>query len=88
MTVKDALAQLTEQYVARGAVGIKLAHAYTRTLHSVPVPEFRAASILAKALGGMLLEPAEVKDLQDHIIFFLAELAQDKDLVFQIHTGV
>jgi predicted TIM-barrel fold metal-dependent hydrolase len=85
---KEALVQLTEEYIANGIVGIKLAHAYTRTLHSVSVPEPRAVGLFAKALGGTPLGAAELKDLQDHIIFFLAELAQDKDLVFQIHTGV
>lgn len=86
--LKDALARLTRDYVSRGAVGIKLAHAYERTLHSLPVAEPRAARLFARALTGRKLAAPEVKELQDHIIFFLADLAREMKLVFQIHTGV
>jgi len=85
---KEALFELTKRYVQRGAVGIKLAHAYNRTLHSVPVGESDANRIFEKALHGKELEPDRVKQLQDHIIFFLADMAQQMNLVFQIHTGV
>ncbi len=85
---KAALAALTEDYVRRGARGIKLAHAYSRTLHCEPVSEPAARRIFAKALRGATLGADEVKQLQDHIIFFLAGLAGDLGLVFQIHTGV
>lgn len=85
---KDALGWLTERYCERGAVGIKLAHAYGRTLHSASVEEAHAARIFERALQGGSLGAQEVKELQDHIIFYLAELSQEMGLVFQIHTGV
>jgi len=85
---KQALRQLTEEYVEKGAVGIKLAHAYNRTLHSLPVAESAAAQLFDKALVGGRLPPDEIKQLQDHVIFHLAELCREKDLIFQIHTGV
>ncbi len=85
---KDALRDLVQRYLERGAVGIKLAHAYQRTLHSVPVDEESAARIFDRALRGDNLAAQEIKKLQDHIIFYLAELAQEMKLVFQIHTGV
>jgi predicted TIM-barrel fold metal-dependent hydrolase len=87
-SLKAALAELTEDYVARGARGIKLAHAYWRTLHCEPVSETVAGRLLARALRGQRLKADEVKRLQDHLIFFLADLAADLGLVFQIHTGV
>jgi predicted TIM-barrel fold metal-dependent hydrolase len=87
-SIKQGLADLVEEYKNRGSVGIKLAHAYGRTLASENVPEDIAANVFAKALGGGSLSPGEVKQLQDHIIFFLAGLAGEMDLVFQIHTGV
>lgn len=87
-SVKKGLADLVEEYQKRGSKGIKLAHAYGRTLASDNVPEDIAANVFAKALGGGSLSRDEVKQLQDHIIFFLAGLAGDMDLVFQIHTGV
>jgi uncharacterized protein len=85
---KAALAKLTEQYAAQGAVGVKLAHAYRRTLASEPVSEATASRIFRKALAGKELSWPEAKQVEDHIIFFLGELASDMDLVFQIHTGV
>ena len=87
-SIKQGLADLTEEYQKRGSVGIKLAHAYGRTLASDNVPEDIAANIFAKALGGGTLSRDEVKQLQDHIIFFLAGLAGEMGQVFQIHTGV
>ena len=86
--LKDALVAVTEQYNARGNVGVKLAHAYSRTLHSEPVSDAVAARVLSRALARKKLSPAEIKQLQDHIIFFLADMAGQMGLVFQIHTGV
>ncbi len=85
---REALAQAVRDYQKRGAVGIKLAHAYRRTLHSEPVSRVVAASIFDKALKGERLTPAEIKRFEDHIIFYLAELCTDLDLIFDIHTGV
>ena len=87
-SLKTALGTLVEQYRQRGAVGIKLAHAYGRTLASEPVAEAVAGPLLDRALRGAPLPPGEVKALQDHLIFFLAGLCTDLNLVFQIHTGV
>lgn len=87
-TLKQALADLVEEYRQRGSRGIKLAHAYGRTLASEEVPEAVAAAVFDRALRGEVLTAAEVKQLQDHLIFFLAGLAGELGQVFQIHTGV
>ena len=47
-----------------------------------------AGKIFRRALKGEELSPAEVKAFQDHIVFFLADMAGEMELVFQIHTGV
>ncbi|MGQ9730434.1 MAG: amidohydrolase family protein [Candidatus Zipacnadales bacterium] len=86
--LKSALAELMEQYRARGSVGIKLAHAYRRTLQSDLVPEADAARYFAKAVAGEPLTWPERKAVEDHIIFFLGELCAELGQVFQIHTGV
>lgn len=86
--LKEGLAALVEEYRARGSRGIKLAHAYARTLHSEPVAASVADAIFARALAGRMPSPGEVKQLQDHIIFFLAQLAGELGQVFDIHTGV
>jgi len=83
-----ALAAVTEQYVGRGAIGIKLAHAYWRTLNSKPVPQAAAEAIYQKTLAGQDLSEGEKVQLGDYMIYFLGGLATDMDLVFQIHTGV
>ncbi len=87
-SLKKALADLTEEYQQQGAVGIKLAHAYGRTLDSQPVSDQTATRIFESALQGEELSRNDVKQFQDHLIFFLAGLAGEMDLVFQIHTGV
>jgi len=87
-SAKRALADVTRDYQGRGAVGIKLAHAYQRTLASEPVAEVDAARLFERALKGEELSPPDVKALQDHVIYFLADLAAQHGLVFQIHTGV
>jgi predicted TIM-barrel fold metal-dependent hydrolase len=85
---REALEALVAECRARGAVGVKLAHAYRRTLHSEPVDEATAAEVLDTALRGRELTPVQVKRFEDHIIFFLAGLCSDTGLVFDIHTGV
>jgi len=85
---KQAIANLVERYVRQGAIGIKLSHAYNRTLRSLPVEQDKAARIFENVLRGESLSVQEVRELQDYIIFYLAELAQEMKLVFQIHTGV
>jgi len=56
---REALGNLVEEYRARGAVGIKLAHAYRRTLHSEPVEEATATAVFEAALRGEELSPAQ-----------------------------
>lgn len=86
--LKEGLATLVDSYRKRGAVGIKLAHAYRRTLASEPVEASEADRTFAKALKGEPLTSAEVKAFEDHLIYFLADLCTDLNIVFQIHTGV
>lgn len=86
--LREALSDLVASYVARGARGIKLAHAYRRTLQSEPVPEVTAAALFDRALCGENLPWPEAKRLEDYVIFFLAGLCTDGDLIFDLHTGV
>jgi len=86
--VKSALVALIEEYKRRGSVGIKLAHAYRRTLDSERVPEPVAADVFARAVAGEFPAWPELKQFEDHLIFFLAEVAAELGQVFQIHTGV
>lgn len=86
--LKECLRELIEKYRKRGAVGIKLAHAYQRTLHSEEVPYIDAFRIYNRALKSDKMDREEIIAFQDHIIYYLADLAEELNLVFQIHTGV
>ncbi len=85
--VKEGLTALIDRYRARGSVGIKLAHAYQRTLASEDVPDAVAEALFADALTGRELSTLEIRRLQDNIIFFLARSAGELGQVFEIHTG-
>jgi predicted TIM-barrel fold metal-dependent hydrolase len=86
--LERALADLVADYRRRGAVGIKLAHAYQRTLATEDVPESWADVAIRRAARGNDLAASDVRALQDYTIGYLAGLASDLGMVFQIHTGV
>ena len=87
-TYKDAVRELVRRYVEQGAIGVKLAHAYNRTLHSVAVEEAKVSRTYDRILQKQEVDADNLKNLQDHMIFYAAELAEEMNLIFQIHTGV
>jgi len=86
--LKTAVATLMQGYKDRGAIGIKLGHAYWRTLAVEEVSEHQAGQVYAKSLQGRELSSDEEHAFQDHMIDWLASLCRDMELIFQIHTGV
>ncbi len=82
------LADYLDSYVQRGAIGIKLAQAYWRSLKHEQVPEATAAAIYARAVRGEELSAADVTAFEDYVVWFLAGLCADYRLIFQIHTGI
>ncbi len=86
--VKEAVTTLMQGYKDRGAVGIKLGHAYWRTLAVEEVSEHQAGQVYAKSVQGRELSSDEEHAFQDHMIDWLASLCRDMELIFQIHTGV
>jgi predicted TIM-barrel fold metal-dependent hydrolase len=87
-SAKRAVADYLAGYVRRGAIGIKLSHAYWRSLAHEQVPEARAAAIYARAVAGEALPLADVVAFEDHIVWYLADLVAEMGLIFQIHTGM
>ena len=85
---KRAVADYLADYVRRGAVGIKLSHAYWRSLAHEPVPEAQAAAIYARAVAGEAVPTSDVVAFEDHLVWFLAGLVAEMGLIFQIHTGM
>ena len=86
--VKKAVATLMQGYKDRGAIGIKLGHAYWRTLAVEEVSEHQASQVYAKSLQDRELSFDEEHAFQDHMIDWLTSLCRDMNLIFQIHTGV
>ena len=63
--LKNALISYVTAYNERGNRGIKLAHAYERTLSSETVSGETASIIYEKSLRGETLSNNEVKQFQD-----------------------
>ncbi len=84
----SVLAKAVELFAKRGAVGIKLAHAYRRTLYHERVSKTQVSTALGKILRSQTPTDAQMKAYQDFVVFLLADLAGQFDLVFQIHTGL
>ncbi|MDD5689522.1 MAG: amidohydrolase family protein, partial [Caldisericia bacterium] len=87
-TFKEALDELLNKYKRLGIIGIKLAHAYFRTLSTEYISEKDASVYFQKIVFKGDTTPEYIKLLQDHIIYFLGELALKYGLIFQIHTGL
>ena len=85
---RRAIAAYLADYVDRGAIGIKLGHAYGRSLYHERVPLATAEGLYARAARGEELSAAEVTALQDHMVWYLTELCAEHHLIFQIHTGM
>lgn len=71
--------------VERGAVSIKSAMAYLRTIRVENVPRARAERAFGKRPSE--LNPAEQRDFEDFIFWHVTKLAARYNLPFQIHTG-
>ena len=87
-TLERAIQTLIRIYIKKGIIGIKLAHAYFRTLKSSPVKRADAERIFSIAMSGHNIDATQVKQLQDYLIYLLIEMCNEGDLLCQIHTGI
>lgn len=87
-SLHGAMEEALERYKRQGAVGIKSAHAYRRTLFHEPQPRKTVARLFQKTLHGEDLAPPDRKRFEDSVVFWLAEKAGELGLVFQIHCGM
>jgi len=87
-SAKQALAVVMQEYADGGAVGIKMAFSYVRSLDCEPIEEAVSSKCFDAALSGKTLHKGEIKAFQDHLIFFIADMAKELKRVFQIHTGM
>lgn len=82
LTVVDAIFRSAVQH---GAVSVKNAMAYLRTIRFEEVPRPRAEKAFGKRPGE--LTPGEQKDFEDFMFGYVAKLSARYSLPFQIHTG-
>lgn len=87
-SLKLALSRLVDIYVERGIVGLKTTHAYFRTLQCEKVDEVTASALFDKILKGEKLTENEIRQFQDHMIWYMPQLCREKKLLFQVHTGL
>ena len=70
---------------SKGAICLKSARAYNRSLRFENVPKDRAARAFSRPRNE--LTPQEITDFQDYVMWRMVELAAKHDLPFQFHTG-
>ncbi len=70
--------------VENGAVGLKIAIAYERSLEFCP----QSRALAQRAFGNAAATPEEKKAFGDHMMFCLAAIAAKLQVPVQIHTGL
>jgi glucuronate isomerase len=94
--LKRAMEKRIEQNLAVGMVTIKSTIAYQRSLEFHPATEADAAKAFAMLAARQTPPPSSVREatdrplraLEDHMFHHLLDLAAQKRLPFQIHTGI
>lgn len=71
-----------------GFVGLKIASAYVRSLDFTRRSREEAEAAYAQLRDEGALEPPAYKALADYLVFAIAELAVERELPVQIHTGM
>ncbi|MBW1993962.1 MAG: amidohydrolase family protein, partial [Deltaproteobacteria bacterium] len=86
----EAMRIVMERYAEEGAVGIKTALAYIRTLQYDKVSHHEAELAFNKIARHLGEGPSffEAKPLQDYMMHQVIRCAIDRDLPLQIHTGL
>lgn len=85
---RDVITASLAEAKQSGAVGIKLAIAYNRSLEFLPTDEADAAVVYARLVAGATLDDVEKRRLQDHLMFVVARECGRLGLVVNIHTGL
>ena len=84
--LEDLIVRVIERNVAAGSRSLKAAIAYDRTLDVAPVTRDEAARLFGRAPDAT--SAGERKAFGDYVVRFFLEQARDRDLVFQVHTGL
>ncbi len=75
-----------ERY-SKSAIGVKIGNAYFRRLDFEKIDFEKAAPLFQDKLSGIKLSELEEKQIQDHIFWYVVDLATQKGLPIKLHTG-
>jgi uncharacterized protein len=75
-----------EKY-SSSAAGVKIGNAYFRRLDFEKTDFEKAAPLFQDKLSGKILTELEEKLIQDHIFWYIVDLATQKGLPIKLHTG-
>lgn len=84
----DIISQTIVRWKEQGAIAVKIALAYSRTLDFNKVPEAEAEQIYLSLLDNKDITETDYKNLEDYLFHFLAREAGRIGLVVHIHTGI
>lgn len=82
----DLIRTVITRYKAAGSPAVKIATAYERTLEFLPVTRNEAARLYVKDPAEFTAE--EQRRLQDFMARYVVQVATEKGLPVQIHTGI
>jgi predicted TIM-barrel fold metal-dependent hydrolase len=94
--LEEAMRRIVDRYIAAGAVCLKSTLAYYRPLRFEKVTRAEAEAEFHQLFAERNLLRADwpypkanwLPKLQDHLMHCLCRLAEERELVFQIHTGL
>jgi hypothetical protein len=75
-----------EKY-SHSAIGVKIGNAYFRRLDFEKIDFEKAEPLFLAKLSGIKLSELEEKQIQDHIFWYVVDLATQKGLPIKLHTG-
>ena len=85
---KETIDNRLDEWKKAGAVAIKFAVAYLRSLDFSPVPDEEANRIFERYCQKQTVAANDAKGLQDYLFRYIAREAGRRKLIVQIHTGI
>ena len=84
----NIVTKILDRWKERGAIAIKIALAYNRSLDFKNVPEAEAEQVYLSLLDNKDITESDYKNLEDYLFHFLAREAGRIGFAIHIHTGI
>jgi len=84
----NIITKILDRWKEKGAISIKIALAYNRSLDFKNVPEAEAEQIYLSLLNNKDISENDYKNLEDYLFHFLAREAGRIGFAIHIHTGI